>query len=147
MSNNNEVRDNIDEHPEDEKAFIIWMRKHRSQLILLGLSVPAIVVAVLGMKNRNELLNLWKKLQKELNQANLLSTKWFENIPDAELSAERERVRLLYCALGDNFENATRLQNLLWRFDREMSRRAWGNEKPHAPSIHREHGWYLPNND
>lgn len=35
----------------------------------------------------------------------------------------------------------------LGRFDREMSKRAWGNEEPQAPSIHREHGWHLPNDD
>ena len=77
----------------------------------------------------------------------MYSTKWFETVTDDVLSAEREKVRLEYCSSGDKFSEASRLQNLLWRFDKEISKRAWGDETPHAPSIHREHGWYLSNDD
>lgn len=66
---------------------------------------------------------------------------------DDVLDKEREKVRLMYCSSGDNFFEASRLQKLLWRFDDEMNKRAWGDEIPHAPSIHREHGWYLSNDD
>lgn len=34
-------------------------------------------------------------------------------------------------------------QKALGIIDREMRKRAWGDEKPHAPSYHSEHGWYL----
>ena len=66
---------------------------------------------------------------------------------DAELDVEREKVRLAYCSSKDNYSEVCRLQNLLWRFDKEMHKRAWGDEVPHAPRIQREHGWYLPNDD
>lgn len=36
---------------------------------------------------------------------------------------------------------------ILRQFDKELSKRAWGSETPRPPSIHREHGWYLPNDD
>ena len=91
-----------------------------------------------------ELLN---GLKEGIETANLYSSDWFAKATDAELNLEREKVRLAYCASGDNFSEAGRLQNLLWRFDKEMSKRAWGDEIPHAPSTHREHGWYLPNYD
>lgn len=86
-------------------------------------------------------------MKEAIEELNLYSSKWFKNATDAELDIAREKVRLDYCSSGDDFKAAYSLQNLLRRFDDEMSKRAWGNETPHAPSIHREHGWYLPNDD
>ena len=77
----------------------------------------------------------------------MYSTKWFATVSDDVLDKEREKVRLRYCSSDDNFFEASRLQKLLWRFDDEMSKRAWGDEIPHAPSIYREHGRYLLNDD
>ena len=73
--------------------------------------------------------------------------KWISNASDEELSAVREMVRQDFC--NPNFDDDYReeCQTTLGRFDREMSKRAWENEEPQAPSIHREHGWHLPNDD
>ena len=102
---------------------------------------------MLGLKNKDAMKELFDNLKDEIEKANLYSGKWFENATDAELDTTREKVRLDYCSSGDDFKAACSLQNLLGRFDKEMSKRAWGNENPHAPSIHREHGWYLSNDD
>ena len=75
------------------------------------------------------------------------SDKWFDTVSDEVLDAEREVVRQKYCAVGGDFSLGVALQNLLRRFDSEMNKRACGGEKSHAPSVHREHGWYLPNDD
>lgn len=75
------------------------------------------------------------------------SSKWFETVTDEASSTEREKVRSADCSSGDNFSETSGLQNLLWRFDKNMYKRVWGDEIPHAPSIHREHDWYLPNDD
>ena len=131
----------------DRKGFVAWIKDHKMQLILIGVSIPTIIAVVLGLKNKDALKALWENLNEEIKKANMYSTKWFETVTDDVLSAEREKVRLEYCSSGDNFSEASRLQNLLWRFDKEMSKRAWGDETPHAPSIHREHGWYLANDD
>lgn len=114
---------------------------------MIGISIPTIIAVVLGLKNKVAIQCLWDKLSEELKKADLYSPKWFETVSDELLSTEREKVRLAYCSSGDNFSEANWLENLLRRFDKEMSKRAWGNEIPHAPSIHREHGWYLPNDD
>ena len=76
-----------------------------------------------------------------------LSPEWFANYTDAELRSEREQIRLEYCSTWPDYRKADRLQRVLWKYDDELSRRAWGDEIPHAPDIHREHGWYLPNDD
>lgn len=90
---------------------------------------------------------MWKKLNEEIEKTNIYSTKWFDTVSDDILNSERENVRLAFCSSGHDLSEACRLQNLLYRFDDELSKRAWGNETPYAPSIHREHGWYLFNND
>ena len=75
------------------------------------------------------------------------SDKWFDTVSDAVLDTEREVVRQKFCTAGHDYSLAVELQNLLRRFDSVMNKRAWGDKKPHVPSVHREHGWYLPNDD
>ena len=138
---------NVEAAPEGKKGFLTWVKAHKTQLILAGISIPTIIAIVLGLKNKDAIKALWNQLNEEIKKANMYSSEWFETITDEALSTEREKVRLAYCSSGDNFAEASRLQNLLWRFDKEMSKRAWGDEIPHAPSLHREHGRYLPNDD
>lgn len=72
---------------------------------------------------------------------------FLENATDDELDAEREKVRLDYCNPDLDDDYRISCQNKLRAFDSEMSKRAWDDEEPHAPSYHREHGWYLSNDD
>ena len=133
---------------EDKKQAVVkWIKTHKIQLLIVGISVPTVIALVLGLKNEDTIVKLWGDIQEKIKKANLYSNKWFENASDTELKLEREKVRLAYCSSDDDFSAASALQNLLWRFDKEMSKRAWGDKIPCAPSIHREHGWYLPNDD
>lgn len=129
------------------KGFVAWIKSHKKQLIIASVSVPTIIAIALGIKNKDTLKELWEGLKDQMETANLYSSNWFAKSTDEELKLEREKVRLAYCSSGDDLNEAGRLQNLLLRFDNEMSKRAWGDEIPHGPSIHREHGWYLPNDD
>ncbi|MDT0179207.1 hypothetical protein Q9S36_03160 [Microbacterium sp. ARD31] len=72
------------------------------------------------------------------------------SLSDAELEEEREALRLQYVDCGDDIARADRLYNELHRYDEEMTRRAneaYERENPDATTRHREHGWYLPNDD
>ena len=73
--------------------------------------------------------------------------KWFGSASDEELEIEREKVRQDFCnpTLDDDYRESC--YETLGKFDKEMSKRTWGDKEPHAPSIHREHGWYLSNDD
>ena len=72
---------------------------------------------------------------------------FLKNANDEELETEREKVRLDFCNPDLDSDYRINCQKVLGMFDREMSKRAWGNEKPHAPSYHSEHGWYLSSDD
>ena len=72
---------------------------------------------------------------------------FLRNAKDEELETEREKVRLDFCNPNLDTDYRINCQKVLGMFDREMRKRAWGNEKPHAPSYHSEHGWYLSSDD
>lgn len=135
--------------PETKEGFLAWVKAHKTQLIIAGIAVPVIIATILGLKNKDALIELWNKVVDGMKKANTYSSKWFETASDEVLSTEREKVRVAFCSSGDNLSEseASRLQNLLRLFDKEMNKRAWGDEVPHGLSIHREHGWYLPNDD
>lgn len=77
------------------------------------------------------------------------SQKWFDITPDDILKSEREIVRKQFVTAGKSQDRllAVRLQNLLYLFDRTLNERAWGDEIPHGPSYHREHGYNLYKDD
>lgn len=68
------------------------------------------------------------------------STKWFNSLSDDELDIEREKVRQLLLKGQDVY-------NLLRRFDNVIRYRKYGDTQPGTVDFHREHGWYLPNDD
>lgn len=76
----------------------------------------------------------------------LFDRNWLSSASDEELEIERENVRLDYCNpdLDDDYREAC--WDKLKDFDKEIGKRAWGDEEPGYP-VHREHGWYLPNDD
>lgn len=65
-------------------------------------------------------------------------------LSDEELEEEREALRLRHVSGEDHYDE-------LHRYDEEMTRRAnetYARENPNPPAPrHREHGWYLPNDD
>lgn len=71
-------------------------------------------------------------------------------LSDTELEDERESLRQRYVSTGDVGE-ATNLYDGLHRYDGEMTHRgnkAYEHENPNPPEPrHRDHGWYLPNDD
>ena len=133
--------------PEEKKGFLAWVKEHKAQLILIGISVPTLIAIVAGIKNKDAIKEIWANLKEAIKKANMYSSSWFTKASLDELNIEREKVRLAYCSSGSDEQAATHFESLLRQFDKELSKRAWGNETPRPPSIHREHGWYLPNDD
>lgn len=131
----------------EKKDLLEWINIHKKKLIFIGVSIPVLIALVLAVENKSSLVKLWSELKEEIKRADLYSSKWFENATKDELNVEREKVRQAYCSASNSFKEACDLQCLLRRFDNELSKRAWGDEKPSPPSFHRENGWYLLNDD
>lgn len=78
------------------------------------------------------------------------SNRWFKNATDDELNSEREKVRERYVDSTIDIDEADKLYDVLHKFDDEMIERAnskYEKEHPNAKPRHREHGWYLSNDD
>lgn len=132
---------------EYKNRIVKWIKAHKKQLIYIGISIPIIFAIVLGLKNKDAVKELFSKLKLAAKNASIYSENWFKNATYEQLDAAREEVRVQFCSSGDDYQAACSLQNLLERFDKEMRKKSGGNNTPYGPSIHREHGWYLPNDD
>lgn len=73
------------------------------------------------------------------------SKRWFQKVSDEVFYAEREPVRKKAIYEGDDTAWI-----LLDMFNQEENRRLnerYEKEHPNGQARHREHGWYLPNDD
>ena len=76
------------------------------------------------------------------------SDSWFKSLSDEDLEAKREALRLDWCHKPKDISEAVRIESLLNRFDEEMCDRARAKMPTEYRSPrHREHGWYLDNDD
>ena len=73
---------------------------------------------------------------------------WFKHATLDELNAEREIVQwqgLNNPKLDDDFRERCRV--LLNVFDKWIRKKQYGDDDSWKPPAHREHGWYLPNDE
>ena len=55
---------------EDQKTgFIEWVKAHKKQLTITGISTLAIIGIVLGIKNKDAIIELWDSLQKLISKS------------------------------------------------------------------------------
>lgn len=48
---------------EKKKTFVTWVKKHKTELIIAGISVVAIIAVILGAKNNETLEEVWASLK------------------------------------------------------------------------------------
>ena len=71
-----EMEQTIECAPENKKGFLAWIKEHKKQLILAGISITTIVGIILSIKNGDTLLELWTLLServKKVHEAPALS--------------------------------------------------------------------------
>ena len=136
-----------DEECADNKKISNWVKENKKKIFFAGISISLMFITVYGIKNKEQIKHITKEIIEKIKNLKFYNDIWFSTASDVELELEREKVRLAFCSEGQNSEHAEYLYNILRRFDNEMSRRTWKNEIPVASSIHREHGWYLPNDN
>ena len=136
---------NVEDIPE-KKSFIAWVKEHKPQLLLAGLSVTTIIMTILGIKNKEALSALWDSLKKQIEKGAMYSNKWFENASLEELETAREVVRLDYVNPDLDLDYRNQCWNLLSRFDNAISKIKWAGKEVGYP-VHSSHGWHLPSDD
>lgn len=61
---------------EKKTEFIAWVKEHKKQLIFAGISVVTIIGVIIGIKNKEAIIDLWNSLEKKL-------TKVSEKLPES----------------------------------------------------------------
>ena len=52
-----------------QKGLLVWIKAHKMQLIIAGVSITTIVGIIIGLKNKEAIMNLWASLEKSLKKA------------------------------------------------------------------------------
>lgn len=51
-----------------KSEFYAWLKSHKKQLIVAGISVGVIICVVMGIKNKDAIIKLWASLDKALEK-------------------------------------------------------------------------------
>lgn len=53
---------------ENKKGFVDWVKDHKKQLLVAGISVTAIIGTIIGLKNKEAISELWETLEKIISK-------------------------------------------------------------------------------
>lgn len=56
---------------EEHKGIIRWIKEHKKELIIAGVSIEALVLVVIGIKNKDAIKELWESLKNTAIQTSL----------------------------------------------------------------------------
>ena len=54
---------------EQKKGFLAWVKAHRKELIITGISVTALIGIIICIKNRDSIEALWKSLSRAIEKS------------------------------------------------------------------------------
>lgn len=129
---------------ESSNKAVSFLRTNWKELLLAGGLLT--IASLMSSEENDDYDDFYDGGSNNMNFGN----KWFKNASDDELETEREKVRERYVDGTNNIDEADKLYNTLHKFDDEMIERAnskYEKEHPDAKTRHREHGWYLSNDD
>jgi len=72
---------------------------------------------------------------------------WLETASLDEMQAARAEIHTDYMNPELDIDYRGDLHDLLLEFDCAISEKEWEGKEPKGAAFHREHGWYLPNDD
>ena len=145
MKEDNIEQQHTEETPEKNRV-IAWVKEHKSQLLLAGVSITTVFLTVMGIKNKDALTDLWKSLKIQIEKGALYSSKWFEKASLEELEKAREIVQTDFNNPKLDLDYRNECRNLLNRFDNTIGKIKW-NGKEYGYPVHSSNGWHLLSDD
>ena len=79
-----------------KRKIIVWVKEHRCHFLLAGISVTSIIITILGLKNKDAIIETWKMLGKEIAEGSMYSKKWLERADLKEIKEARIRIQQDY---------------------------------------------------
>ncbi len=126
----------------EKDKLIAWIKRHKLQLLFAGVSITTLATTVLGLKNKDEINQLWNLLIQEIKKGSLYSAKWFENASLEELYKQRDIVQQDYRNPELSLDYRNKCKCLLNIFDNAIGKRVWQGKEKGYP-VPRENGWHL----
>ena len=126
-----------------------WVKDHKTQLIIAGVTFSSALAIATGLKNQDTLTEYLKPWQEKLKYGEPGSLKWIENMDDDTLRNAQNKASELLCTSSSNLTSSEQIfsRKPIQNISRELNSRAWNGEVPHGPGIHRENGLYLRNDE
>lgn len=53
---------------EDRAGFLEWVKIHKKELVIAGISITAIIGVILGIKTRSSIIRMWESLQQAITK-------------------------------------------------------------------------------
>lgn len=139
-------KEKITEEITDKKRFLVWIKEHKTQILLTGISVTAILATALGLKNKDAMIELWNTMKQQMEKGSLYSSKWFEKANLEELETARKYIQQDYNNHNLDLDYRDYCWKLLNRFDNAIGKIKWAGKEYGYP-VHSSNGWYLPSDD
>lgn len=140
------ITEEITDDVADREEFVAWIKEHKKQLLLAGISVTVILVKIFGSKNKDSITELWNMLKQQIEKESLYSSKWFEKASLEELEAGRRCVQQDYNNPNLDLDYRNDCWKLLNTFDNVIGEKKWDGKEYGYP-VHRGNGWYLSSDD
>lgn len=62
------MENDVETMSESKKGFLAWVKAHKKQLILAGVSLATLIGIILGIKNKDVLAELWASLAERMKK-------------------------------------------------------------------------------
>ena len=53
---------------DQKKGFIQWVKAHKKELVIAGISIASIIAIIIVIKNKDSIVALWKSLRKSIDR-------------------------------------------------------------------------------
>lgn len=98
----------------ERKGFICWIKEHRKKLTIAGISIGALILIVLGIKNQEMIKVVWDSLRKAVKQP---TAKAAEAVTKVTVEIPLEPIQEVITAVTSNsetlpFEVSRHIRNL-----------------------------------
>lgn len=84
-----EAKQQEEDIPEEKQGCLAWIKEHQKQLALAGVGAVALTMTVLGLKNREAIMEMWESLQELIKKGSIGSDRWLRNSSLEELKKAR----------------------------------------------------------
>ena len=137
----------VNEDIEKEKnKFIGWIKEHKAQLISAGVGATTVIAIAIGLKNKTAITELWSSLKAQIGTNAISLDRRLKNASLEDLRKWRDSIHQMYMNPNEDIETRSICLDALGVIDKYIADKEWDGKEIGFP-VHREHGWYLSNDD